>query len=44
MVNGIVCELIRRSGFSKEQFLYNHPGGSLGRKLSKKLGYNIRFL
>jgi len=44
MVNGIIYELIRRRSFTKEQFLWNHPGGSLGRKLSKKLGYNIRFV
>ena len=44
MVNGIIYELIRRRNFTKENFLWNHPGGSLGRKLSKKLGYNIRFV
>ena len=44
IVNGVICELIRRKNFTKEQFLFNHPGGSLGRKLSKKLGHDVRYM
>ena len=35
MVNAVVCELIARREFGVSDFAVNHPGGSLGQKLSK---------
>jgi|EP01047_Picozoa_sp_COSAG01_P038304 arabinose-5-phosphate isomerase len=35
MVNAVVCELITRRGFELPDFAFNHPGGSLGAKLTK---------
>ena len=35
MVNAVVCELIARRGFGVADFAVNHPGGSLGAKLTK---------
>ena len=34
MVNAVVCELLTRKQFQLENFAFNHPGGSLGAKLS----------
>lgn len=34
IVNAIECELMARRKFTKSNFLWNHPGGSLGKKLA----------
>ena len=30
VVNAVVSELIRRRGYSADDFKFNHPGGALG--------------
>lgn len=30
ITNGVMCELIRRRGFTEVDFKLNHPGGALG--------------
>lgn len=36
IVNAIECELMARRKFTKSDFLRNHPGGSLGKKLAEE--------
>ena len=36
IVNAIECELMARRKFTKSDFLQNHPGGSLGKKLARE--------
>ncbi|XP_046862877.1 arabinose 5-phosphate isomerase KpsF-like [Xenia sp. Carnegie-2017] len=36
IVNAIECELMERRNFTKADFLHNHPGGSLGKKLMRE--------
>lgn len=37
IINGIMCELIQRKKLTRSDFVFNHPGGSLGRKFLKRI-------
>ena len=42
IINAMLADAISRAQISKEEYFYNHPGGSIGKQLESELVYNMR--